>query len=77
MDENIFKCDVRRPVFDRAPDGKDRGSSPLPVEFGEFAGTKRLSKCRESLEEIAQLPFHGEAIRDLVMGCKMVLRFVF
>ena len=59
------------------PDGKDQGRSPLPVEFGEFAGTKRLSKCRESLEEIAQLPVHCEPIRDPGTGRKSVLGFGF
>lgn len=47
----------------------------MPVEFGEFAGTKRLGKCRESLEEIAQLPVHFEPIRDLFRGRKVVLGF--
>ena len=49
----------------------------MAVEFGEFAGTKRLGKCRESLEEIAQLPVHFEPIRDLFRGRKVVLGFGF
>ena len=46
----------------------------MAVEFGEFAGTKRLGKCRESLEEITQLPLHCEPIRDLV-GARKTFEF--
>jgi len=42
----------------------------LPIEFGEFAGAKRLRKRREPLEEVTQLPIHCEPIIDMAEVCK-------
>ena len=36
----------------------------MPIKLGKFTGAKRLSKGREPLEKVAQLPIHFQPINE-------------